>query len=381
MANAQIVNIPDANFKAALVNNPAINTNGDGEIQVTEAAAYNGYMYVSSIGIADLTGIETFTALDSLACNDNQLTSLDVSANTALTTIDCSINSITSLDVSTNTALISLNCSWNQLTSLDVSATTALTDLVCFANQLTSLNVSANTALTDLSCGGNQLTSLDVSSNTALTDLGCEFNPLMNLDVSANTALTFLSCSDIQITSLDVSANTALTFLNCHDNQLTSLDFSANTALTSLYCYSNQLTSLNVQNGYNTNFTIIHAINNPNLTCIQVDNVAYSNAHWSNGKDATASFSTDCGVTSVPDIDKLAAVKIIPNPANDYVTIDGLNNIQKIELINMQGQVVKTILVNDNSSLIDVSSFANGIYQLKLSSSNQAKTMRLVVAH
>jgi pullulanase/glycogen debranching enzyme len=285
------------------------------------------------------------------------------------------------LDVSTNTALISLNCSWNQLTSLDVSATTALTDLVCFSNQLTSLNVSANTALTSLSCGGNQLTSLDVSSNTALTDLQCDGNPLMNLDVSANTALTFLSCSDIQITSLDVSANTALTFLNCHDNQLTSLDFSANTALTSLYCYSNQLTSLNVQNGYNTNFTILHAINNPNLTCIQVDNVAYSNAHWSNGKDATASFSTNCGAVSVPDIGNLATVQIVPNPANGYVTINGFNDIQKIELINLQGQIIKTILVNGNSSSIDVSGIANGIYHLKLSSSNQSKTERLVVVH
>ena len=41
-ANAQNVNIPDANFKAVLVGNPGINTNGDGEIQVSEAAAFTG---------------------------------------------------------------------------------------------------------------------------------------------------------------------------------------------------------------------------------------------------------------------------------------------------------------------------------------------------
>ena len=33
----QNVNIPDANFKAYLVGNTAINTNGDSEIQVSEA--------------------------------------------------------------------------------------------------------------------------------------------------------------------------------------------------------------------------------------------------------------------------------------------------------------------------------------------------------
>ena len=35
----QNVNIPDANFKAYLVGNTAINTNGDSEIQVSEANA------------------------------------------------------------------------------------------------------------------------------------------------------------------------------------------------------------------------------------------------------------------------------------------------------------------------------------------------------
>ena len=72
---------------------------------------------------------------------------------------------------------------------------------------------------------------------------------------------------------------------------------------------------------------------------------------------------------------------MFPNPANSYVTINGLNNIQKIELINMQGQIIKTILVKGNSSLIDVSSITNGIYQLKLSSSKQSQIERLVVEH
>ena len=46
MTQAQNVNIPDANFKAALVNNTSINTNMDTDIQITEAAAYNGAIYV-----------------------------------------------------------------------------------------------------------------------------------------------------------------------------------------------------------------------------------------------------------------------------------------------------------------------------------------------
>ncbi|CAA6816180.1 MAG: Unknown protein [uncultured Aureispira sp.] len=41
--SAQIVSIPDAKFKACLVNNLSINTNEDTEIQLTEAANYCKY--------------------------------------------------------------------------------------------------------------------------------------------------------------------------------------------------------------------------------------------------------------------------------------------------------------------------------------------------
>jgi hypothetical protein len=52
--------IPDANFKAALVGNSSINTNGDDEIQVSEAEAYDGTIDVDDQGIADMTGLEAF---------------------------------------------------------------------------------------------------------------------------------------------------------------------------------------------------------------------------------------------------------------------------------------------------------------------------------
>ena len=63
IVHAQNVNIPDAIFKAVLVGNSAINTNGDTEIQVSEAAAFGGTIFCASLGISDLTGIEAFTAL------------------------------------------------------------------------------------------------------------------------------------------------------------------------------------------------------------------------------------------------------------------------------------------------------------------------------
>jgi Leucine-rich repeat (LRR) protein len=176
-ATAQNVHIPDANFKAYLLANKAINTNGDNEIQASEAAAFTGGIFCSYEQIADLTGIEAFTKLTALNCRSNQLSTLDVSRNTALTELNCGVNQLSTLDVSRNTALTELDCPENQLTALDVSRNTALTTLNCSENQLIALDVSQNTALTSLYCDNNKLSALDVSQNTALMNLSCVDNP------------------------------------------------------------------------------------------------------------------------------------------------------------------------------------------------------------
>ena len=160
----QNVYIPDVAFKAYLVGNSAININGDDEIQISEAVAFSGSISCPSGEIYDITGIEVFTALTSLYCSGNSITSLDLSSNTALTGLSCSSNLLTSLDLSSNTALTFLSCSSNLLTSLDVSTSTNLEALFCSNNLLTYLNVSNNPILNHLYCYGNLLTSLDVSN-------------------------------------------------------------------------------------------------------------------------------------------------------------------------------------------------------------------------
>ena len=227
-------NFPDANFRTVVEN---YDTNKDGNLSDTEIAAVE-VIDCSRKGITNLKGIEYFTSLDILWCDENQLTALDVSENTALEELYCMYNQLTTLDVSKNIALERLYCYHNQLTKLDVSKNTELTKLDCYGNQLTTLDVSENTALTKLDCGLNQLTTLDVSKNTALTELDCDENQLTTLNVSKNTALTELECDENQLTTLDVSENTALTELDCGNNQLTSLDVS-NTNMDDLYCDDN----------------------------------------------------------------------------------------------------------------------------------------------
>ena len=112
---------------------------------------------VSKMDIQSLEGIEYFTALKSLWCDNNQLTSLDVSKNMMLKYLGCGENKLTSLDMSKNTTLVGLGCSYNQLTSLNMSNNTALTWLECDNNQLTSLNVTGCNELKELRCYRNQI--------------------------------------------------------------------------------------------------------------------------------------------------------------------------------------------------------------------------------
>ena len=236
-------NFPDANFRTVV---KEYDTDEDENLSRAEIEAVKEIKCYYK-DIRSLTGIEYFTALQTLKCYSNQLTSLDISENTALKSLDCAKNQLAALDVSQNTALESLDCADNQLTTLDVSRNTALKSLDCAKNQLTTLDVSQNTALESFNCADNQVTSLDISQNTALESLICASNKLTALNVSGNATLKFLNCESNELTALDVNRNTALNTLNCLNNRLTSLNVSLNLNLQDLNCARNQLSALDVQ--------------------------------------------------------------------------------------------------------------------------------------
>jgi len=126
-------NFPDAAFRKFVQEN--FDNNNDQKLNDAEIAAVD-HIEAMNLGIADLTGIEHFTALTSLTIHYNKLTKLDVSKNTALTSLACGENLLTELDVSKNTALKLLACPANQLTKLDLSNNKALTSLSCHSNKI-----------------------------------------------------------------------------------------------------------------------------------------------------------------------------------------------------------------------------------------------------
>lgn len=348
--NAQIVNIPDANFKARLlgangglyastqepVYNPInqnweistfdfIDTNGDGEIQVSEAQAIK-YLHVTSSpgnnNITDLTGIESFTSLKHLSstyneisainltqnialkslelygcglynnlnlsqntnlitlkCSSSGLTDLNLTSNVNLEYLDCDSNFLTNLDLSQNLNLKYLECNNNQLSNLSVAGLTNLKRLIVFNNNLTLLNLSNLTSLEDIMCSSNQLTALNLFDLVSLKNIQCGGNFLTNLDFSQNINLNVISCDNNQINNLNLNGLINLYDLKCNNNLLTSLDVSELTNLDVLWCDENHLTYLNLKNG-NDSWENLFFLNNPNLNFICADEEVVDYIQW-----------------------------------------------------------------------------------------------------
>ncbi len=341
--------ILDVNFEKALIGLGIDSGAVDGKVLTAKISTLNG-LNVSNKNISDLNGIQDFVGLITLVCSDNKLTKIDVSKNSALTGLDCSNNQLTNinlnkninlerlsvinnqltnLDISKNNTLIFLICFDNKLTNLDVSNNYSLEYLICYNNKIGSLDVSKNINLKNLSCGINELGSLDVIKNTSLMVMTCFKNKITSLDVTKNTALTYLDCSSNQIANVDVSKNIILEYLQCYNNLISSLDLSNNINLSILECQSNLLSSLNLKNKNNTKLKTINFTDNPKLTCIQVDNKSYSDTNWFNRKDATASFSDDCGYKTTAPITPL---KITVTGNQTYCPQTSLNIVESVNI-------------------------------------------------
>ncbi|SRX56070.1 T9SS type A sorting domain-containing protein [Aequorivita sp. CIP111184] len=434
---AQTTYVPDDNFEQALIDlgydSPPLDN------FVLTANIENVVMLnLNGAGINDLTGIEGFDALEILYCNDNNLLSINVGQNINLLELFVNLNNLTELDVANNGALRKLSCNFNNLLSLDMTQNPDLRYLACTENNLSSLDVTNNALLEELYIinneitaidfsqnvelisillSQNQLNELDVSHNSKLEILGCDFNSLSSLDISQNLNLERMSCTGNEINVLDISLNNNLQYLDfnsnnllaidvsnnpnlislrCGSNQISSLNVSQNTMLQylvtdygvleqldvslnpnlkQLSCRGNQLESLNVKNGNNTNFQYFNALENPSLTCIEVDDVTYSEANWPD-VDPQAEFSEDCNPLGIVD-KEIDIVTIYPNPFSDEIYMETDQTFSSIEIRNVLGVIVYRSNAIVNS--INLTGLSQGVYILKVTFKNRTSLVTRII--
>ena len=119
---------PDPGFRDYVAQN--IDTNMTQWLTPGEIAAVTA-IRCSNCGIASLTGIEYFTELTSLICNENPLTELDLGGNADLLHLYFSSCELTGLDLSHTPDLEHLVCPGNPgLASLSLSSTPKLLEAV-----------------------------------------------------------------------------------------------------------------------------------------------------------------------------------------------------------------------------------------------------------
>jgi len=385
MAKAQYTTIPDTNFESYLEANgmgDGIDNNG---LVLTANIDTVTELDVQFQGIADLTGIEGFIALEYLSCGSNGLDTLDLSQNVALEILGCDNNFLTSLSLSQNIALTHLYCVVNNLTSLDLSqninleevycdenyltsltiASPALTWLWCNFNQITSLDLSSCPLLTNLYATYNQLSSVDVSNSTALETLGLGANNLINLDISQNTQLLYFYCSFNNITSLDISQNILLKELSCTNNNLTSLDLSQNANLKILRAYNNsQLGSLDIRNGNNVGIEYFNATNS-NLDCVFVDDASaeYLDDWHIDSNTTFVNNEQECEDLSVLSFSQ-DNFNVYPNPVQNELSVITTTRVN-YTILTTQGKIVNTGVLQEGKNSLNLTSLSSGMYFLK----------------
>ena len=137
-----VTNFPDDSFRKYVKSN--FDKDSNGELSQSEIAGVTD-IHIGESEVSSLKGVEYFTALEYLFCDNNQLTNLDLSKNTSLTDLDCNNNQLTNLDVSKNVLMFRLLCGDNELTNLDLSKNTELITLQCDNNHIAYLDLSKNT--------------------------------------------------------------------------------------------------------------------------------------------------------------------------------------------------------------------------------------------
>ncbi len=314
---AQIIDFPDENLKNALLDHSTtIDTNNNGEIEVSEATNFNGdYLFLPNKGITDISGLENFTSTErfilgnndiisvdigilfwakNISLNGNQLTEIDLSSNVDLEIITLGNNNLSTIDISTNENLRSLNIGGNNITTLDTSNNLLLEDLNIWGLNINTLNLSSNnlkainisdtlfttfddfnsqTELENINIATTQISTLDTSIFPNLNYLNIRFSDIENIDLSQNLELWSLivgysgmTTVDISnnvdlrqllisagLTSIDVSQNLELRSIQLTNSDITALDLSANNKLCFVSASDTALEYINIKNGNNTN--------------------------------------------------------------------------------------------------------------------------------
>ena len=91
------------------------------------------------------------------------------------------------------------------------------------------------------------------------------------------------------------------------------------------------------------------------------------------------SFNTLSGIKDI--VKDSINVKVYPNPASSKtnICVNGLDNKATITVSDMQGNIILSNQINNETYELNVENYASGVYFIKITSKNIVKTQKLIV--
>ena len=108
--------------------------------------------------------------------------------------------------------------------------------------------------------------------------------------------------------------------------------------------------------------------------------LAYQLGSVNNGPLSTGGISV-CQSNSSTEINRLNEILIYPNPSKNLVNINSQKIINKLTITNALGEIVFEKYPDQSFLTIDVSSFTNNLYTIKLMYGTQQKIQKLLINH
>lgn len=276
-ANAQVINIPDVNFRneliyTALTNNVAKNSagvtirvdaNNNNQIEVSEAL--NVYQLVLSNdtyysgSIQSLEGLQYFTNLRYFKINYATSINVPVSFTTLtnIQTIDingCAMIGTNGINVSGLLNLNTLNCNNCNLVSVNLTGLTGLINVDVSTNDLTGIDLTGLPNLKKVDIHGNIITNPTflVDAINTIEDLNIASTRLTTFNSAIFHSLKYLDCSShYYLTGLNLQNYTNLIKLTSngtvHTNSANFFNLAGCTNLQELYCNDNYISAISLQ--------------------------------------------------------------------------------------------------------------------------------------
>ena len=390
------------------------------------------YCRINQLTSLDVSGC---TSLTTLECYENQLTNLNVSGCSALTTLNCLNNQLTSLDLSNHARLRVLFCSKNLLRKIDLSGCTNISLLTCHKNQIKAPEMtSLVNSLPDLqgkgvgffrvfydgSGEGNVCFATHVAIAKAKNwkilftrdpydnywhDYTGADNPIFTVTFSSTSggAISFTGADNLNAvpygTTLTVIATPAegyeLTELTANDrNILDTKQVVVSEDLLIKATFRRKTFAVALTSNEHGTISIVEPVDLdvvPYGTTLTVKATGKNaqcelTALTANGEDilATQSFvvkgATEVKATFVDhtgvEMTVTQQTQLYPNPATDYVIVEGVAPASEVTLHSMTGERLYAERADSRGTLrIDLTPYADGVYLVCVA----GETYRVVV--